>query len=216
MSRTTRRVIFFFPLKAPVFLVLGTFIPAQVGIYSSLRALPSFSFTRTGISVFTTRTLVLYLLLYQLPPSPLVQPMHSSYPRPTISIIILFTKLFSCFLGVLVVTVLWFFPPTVSLWYLACRLSSSFIAAVYVIGGHSSLLPFFVVKRVHILTTTPSFSFKSIPFHEDGKSSRLPLRMKFRSSLPASCFCQPNPPPLLFLVPSVIDTHSFCPFLSHH
>jgi hypothetical protein len=49
---------YFFSPHSPLFLVLGN---PSLSIYSSLRALYPFFFTRTGISVFTTRTLVLNL-----------------------------------------------------------------------------------------------------------------------------------------------------------
>jgi hypothetical protein len=77
---------FFSPPYSPVFLILGTLIPACVYIL-----LPCFFFTRTGTSVFTTRTLVLNLSRVSTTDiPPLVQPMHSPHPRPTISILILF------------------------------------------------------------------------------------------------------------------------------
>jgi hypothetical protein len=67
--------------------------------------------------------------------------MHNPNPRPTVSILILFTKLFSCFLCVLVifsigtrVAMFWFLLFAVSLRYLACTFYFLQIA-VYVIGG---------------------------------------------------------------------------------
>lgn len=79
--------------------------------------------------------------------------MHSPNPRPIVSILILFTKLFSCFLCVLVifsigtVAVLWFLLFAVSLWCLACTFYFLQIA-MYVIGGYCEslfllLLPFY-------------------------------------------------------------------------
>lgn len=74
--------------------------------------------------------------------------MHSPNPRPIVSILILFTKLFSCFLCVLVifsigtrVAVLWFlFLRSPSNVWLA--LFFSFLMAMYVIVSPLFLLPF--------------------------------------------------------------------------
>jgi len=102
---------FFFPPYSPR--VLGSWdLNPSLSIYSSLRAFSPFSFTRTGFSVFTTRILVLNLsrVLTTISSPPLLSNRCIfPHPRPAISILILFTKFFSCFLGVLVVTVLWFF-----------------------------------------------------------------------------------------------------------
>jgi len=77
--------------------------------------------------------------------------MHSPNPRPIVSILILFTKLFSCFLCVLVifsigtrVAVLWFLtfcglPPMFGL-----HLFFSSLMAMYVIVSPLFLLPFSV------------------------------------------------------------------------
>ncbi|KAN0116166.1 hypothetical protein V8E52_006223 [Russula decolorans] len=73
--------------------------------------------------------------------------MHSRNPRPIVSILILFTKLFSCFLCVLVifsigtrVAVLWFLLFAGSLRYLACTFYFLLIA-MYVIGGYCVRAP---------------------------------------------------------------------------
>lgn len=49
---------------------------------------------------------------------------------------------------------------------------------------------FFLVKRIHILTTTLSFLFKSTPFHKVGKSSRL----RSEASSPHHVFANLIPP----------------------
>lgn len=73
--------------------------------------------------------------------------MHSPNPRPIVSILILFTKLFSCFLCVLVifsigtrVAVLWFLLLAVSLRYFGLHVLFLQIA-MYVIGGYVSEPP---------------------------------------------------------------------------
>jgi len=95
--------------------------------------------------------------------SSVTKSMHSPNPRPIVSILILFTKLFSCFLCVLVifsigtrVAVLWFLLFAVSLRYLACMFYFLQIA-VYVIGGYVRLiflLPFTVL--LNLLPRCPS------------------------------------------------------------
>ena len=60
--------------------------------------------TRTGFSVFTTRTLVLYLS--RVSTTDILPLSTDAYSPILVHIIILFAKLFSCFLGVLM-TLLW-------------------------------------------------------------------------------------------------------------
>ncbi|KAH9048435.1 hypothetical protein EDB84DRAFT_232331 [Lactarius hengduanensis] len=136
---------FFFPSKPPCSWFLGPLSQLKlVYIPLSVLSLPFPSLAREFQYLRHVPWFYIFLL-YQLPPSPLVQPMHSSpYPRPTISIIILFTKLFSCFLGVLVVTVLWFFPPRCpsGIWLAAFSLPLSQPCMLLVVTVSSSLLPF--------------------------------------------------------------------------
>jgi len=85
--------------------------------------------------------------------------------------------------------------------YLACNLF--FLHSSPVCYGWSpDPAPFFLIKRVHILTTTPSSLFKPTPFHKVGKSSRL----RSEASSPPHVFANLIPTHLSVLFSSVIDT----------